>query len=380
MDFYLNDEQLTLQQMCRNIGIKEIRPVAAKHDRDHTFPKETVDKLAELGLMGIYVPSEYGGAGMDFLSYILAVEEISRYCASTGVIISAHTSLAIDPIYRFGTKMQKEKYLPSLALGKNIGCIGLTEPNAGTDVSGIITTANLDKSKNEWIINGQKSFITNGNEAEVCVLFARTDPHPHRGLTAFIVHKQESPFVVGKCEEKMGICASSTTSLIFEDCRVPAENVLGEPGLGFKIAMETLNGGRIGIAAQALGIAQAALDDSIQYSKTRKQFDKTLSSFQAIQWQVADMATRIEAARLLLYRAASLKDQGENYIKESAMAKLYASETATFCAHKAIQIHGGYGYIKEFAVERYYRDARITEIYEGTSEAQRMVIAKSFLN
>jgi alkylation response protein AidB-like acyl-CoA dehydrogenase len=315
---------------------------------------------------------------MDFVSYMLAIEEISRYCASTGVIVSAHSSLAVDPIYRFGTEEQKKRYLPSLCSGKALGCFCLTESGAGSDAGATKTTARLVGDR--WVINGSKQFITNGKEAEIALVFASTDPQAKtRGISAFIVECQTPGYRVGKVEHKLGIRSSSTTELVFEDCAVPAENLLGEVNKGFKIAMVTLDGGRLGIASQALGIARGAIEDAVTYAKERKQFNQPIADFQAIQWMLADMQTEYEAAWLLTYRASLMKDRGLSYSAEAAMAKLKASETAMFCSSKAIQIHGGYGYTEEFSVERYYRDAKITEIYEGTSEIMRLVIASNLL-
>jgi alkylation response protein AidB-like acyl-CoA dehydrogenase len=378
MDFRLTEEQKMLQQTIREFAESEIKPLAAEADHSGKFPIETIKKLAELGFMGIPFPEKYGGAGLDYLSYAMAVEEISTACASTGVIVSAHTSLCCDPIYSAGTEEQKQKFLTPLAKGFKIGCLGLTEPSAGSDAANIKTTAVADG--NNWIINGTKLFITNGAQADIAVITAFTDKtQGHKGISTFIVEKGTPGFKVGKVEEKLGIKASSTSELIFEDCRIPKENLLGPLGGGFKIALQTLDGGRIGIAAQAVGIARAALEASIKYSKERTQFNQPISNFQAIQWMLADMATQIDAARLLTLRAASLKDSKERFSQQSAMAKLFASEVATDAAHKAIQIYGGYGYTKDYPVERFYRDARITEIYEGTSEIQRLVIASNLL-
>jgi len=334
--------------------------------------------MAKLGLLGTIIPTEYGGAGLDTISYATVVEEISRKCASTGVITSVHNSLVSWPIMHFGTKEQKKKYLPLLANGEKIGAFAGTEPNAGSDLGAMQTSAVLKGAK--YIINGNKTFITSGPEAGIIILFAVTDKSAGpKGISAFIVESNMKGFKVGSIYEKLGINASKTSELIFEDMEVPKENLLGKVGEGFKIALNTLDGGRIGIAAQAVGIAQAALDESIEYSKQRQQFGRPLSKFQAIQWMIADMATRIEAARYLVYNAAYAKDKGGRFSKEAAMAKLFASETAMEAVIKAVQIHGGYGYTKEYTVERLFRDAKITEIYEGTSEVQRMVIAGSLL-
>ncbi|MCX7678429.1 MAG: acyl-CoA dehydrogenase [Spirochaetes bacterium] len=380
MDFKLTDEQQMLKDMCRSFAENELKPKAEHYDRTHEFPWEHVKKMGEMGLMGIVYPEKYNGAGMDYLSYAIAIEELSRGCASTGVICSAHNSLCLSPIYYFGTEEQKMKYLPKLCTGEWIGCFGITEPEAGSDAAGTKTTAEFKNGK--WILNGTKNFITNGGVADVAVITAVTEKGlGHKGLSFFIVEKGTPGFSVGKTENKLGICASSTTELVFDNCEIPEENLLGKKGEGFKIAMHTLDGGRVGIAAQAVGIAQAAFEAAKQYAMERKQFGKSISSFQAIQWMIADMATEIEAARLLVYQAATFLNTGERqrYSKYSAMAKLFASETSHRVTHKALQIFGGYGYIKDYPVERYYRDARITEIYEGTSEIQRLVIANNEL-
>lgn len=379
MDFLLTEEQKMMRDMVDKFAKEEVAPNARENQEKGVFPGEAVKKASELGLMGIAYPPEYGGAGMDFVSYMLAVEGISRYCASMGVIISAHSSLALDPIFRFGTEEQKKKYMPGMCSGERIGCMALTEPGAGSDAGSMKTTAKLVGDK--WELNGCKLFITNGKEAEVCVIFASTDTSlKTKGITAFIVEKDTPGFSVGKEEHKLGICSTSTTELIMEECVIPKENLLGEMNKGFKIAMVTLDGGRLGIASQALGIARASIEDAVSYSKEREQFNQPISNFQALQWMMADMATEYEASWLLTYRASMMKDKGMRYSKEAAMAKLKASEVATFCASKAIQIHGGYGFTKEFDVERYYRDAKITEIYEGTSEIMRLVIASSLLS
>ncbi|HRP01874.1 MAG TPA: acyl-CoA dehydrogenase [Candidatus Kapabacteria bacterium] len=378
MEFLLTEEQLMLKDMVSKFAKEKIAPVASDNERNHRFPADIIAEAGELGLMGIAYPTEYGGAGMDYVSYFLAVEEISRWCASTGVIISAHSSLVCDPIYRFGTEAQKQKYLPDMLSGKKIGSFSLTESNAGSDSGATQTTAKFENGK--WILNGSKLFATNGKEADVFVLIASTEPSlKTRGVTAFIVDKDTPGYKIGKIEHKLGIRSSSTTEIILENVEVPDDNRLGELNGGFKIAMITLDGGRLGIASQALGIARASLEDSIKYSKERHQFDQPISNFQAIQWMIADMTTRYEAAWMLNWRASRMKDLKMNYSKEAAMAKLDASETAMFCANRAIQIHGGYGYTEDFNVERYYRDAKITEIYEGTSEIQRLVISRSML-
>ncbi len=379
MDFQLTQEQKMIKDMVEDFTAKEIKPLAEKVDKEHYYPKETIAKLAELGLMGVAVPEEYGGAGMDNVCYVLALEAVSRYCASTGVIMSVNNSLACDPILRYGTEEQKKEYLTPMAKGEKLGCLGLTEPNAGSDAANISTTAKL--VGDEWIVNGTKLFITNGGEANTCVLIAQTDKSKkHKGIVALIVDLDNTPgFKVGKLEDKLGIRGSSTAELIFEEAKIPKKNQLGEVGEGFKVALSTLDGGRIGIAAQAIGIARGALEDSIEYANTRVQFGQPISKFQAIQWMIADMATRVDAARLLALRAAFLKDNKQPFSKEAAMAKLFASETAMWATTKGIQIHGGYGYTTEYPVERYFRDAKITEIYEGTSEVMRLVIANNIL-
>jgi alkylation response protein AidB-like acyl-CoA dehydrogenase len=378
MDYLLTEEQRMMRDMVSKFAREEIGPVARENQEKGIFPEAIVKKAGELGLFGIAYPPEYGGAGMDFVSYMIAVEEVSRYCASTGVIISAHASLAVDPIFRFGTEEQKQKYMPDMCSGKKIGCYALTEPGAGSDSGRTKTTAKLQGD--QWVLNGTKQFITNGAEAEVAVIFASTDPvKKTKGISAFIVEKGTPGFSVGKHEDKLGIRSSSTTELNFEECAIPKKNLLGELNKGFKIAMVTLDGGRLGIGAQALGIARAAIEDSVKYAKEREQFDQPIGNFQAIQWMLADMWTEYEASWLLNYRASLMKDRGLNYSKEAAMAKLKTSEVASFCANKAIQIHGGYGYIKEFDAERYLRDAKITEIYEGTSEIMRLVISANLL-
>ncbi|MCF0144548.1 MAG: acyl-CoA dehydrogenase [Firmicutes bacterium] len=378
MNFSLTKEQEFVRKMVRDFAETEVEPLAADIDVEHRFPEETVAKMAEYGLLGVPFPTQYGGAGGDHISYAITVEELSKKCASTGVICSAHTSLCCWPIFNWGTEEQKMKYLPDLLSGKKLGAFGLTEPGAGTDASGQQTRA-VDGG-DCWILDGAKVFITNGGYADVFVVMAMTDKSKgNHGISSFIVEKGDPGFSIGKTEDKMGICASSTTELIFQDCRIPKDRLLGEVGDGFKVAMSTLDGGRIGIASQALGIAQGALDVTVEYMKARKQFGKSLSKFQALQFIVADLETRIQAARLLVYRAADMKDKHEKYGPYAAMAKLYAAETAMFVTTKCVQLHGGYGYTKDYPVERMMRDAKITEIYEGTSEVQRMVIAASVL-
>ncbi len=378
MNFQLTKEQEFVQKTVRAFAVNEVEPLAADIDKEHRFPVETVEKMARYGFMGIPFPTELGGAGGDHISYAMTVEELARVCASTSVIVSAHTSLCCWPIYNWGNKEQKEKYLPKLLSGEHLGAFGLTEPNAGTDASGQQTRAEL--VGDEWVLNGAKVFITNGAYADVFVVMAMTDKSQgNKGISAFIVEKTDPGFSIGKVEDKLGICASSTTELIFQNCRIPKDRLLGGLGKGFKVAMSTLDGGRIGIAAQALGIAQGALDVTIDYMKARKQFGKKLSQMQALQFEVADMATRIEASRLLVYKAADLKDKGPPYGKNAAMAKLFAAETAMHVTTKCVQLHGGYGYTRDYPVERMMRDAKITEIYEGTSEVQKMVIAASVI-
>ena len=374
MDFSLSDEQVALRKVVRDFAIKEVLPTAAIRDEEERFDRAIFNKMATLGLTGIPWPEEYGGAGMDFLSYVIAVEELSRVCASTGVTLSAHLSLASWPIYKFANEEQKQKYLKPLAEGKKMGAYGLTEPSAGTDAASLRTTAVEDGDY--FVINGTKMFTTNGGEADYYVIFASTDPDKgSKGVTAFIVEKGLEGFTFGKKEKKMGIRSSPTMELIFEDCRVHKEAVLGERGQGFRIAMSTLDGGRNGIAAQALGIAQGAFDAALDYAQGRTQFNKPISAFQVTQFKLADMATAIETARLLTYQAAWLEDNGLNYGKASAMAKMMASDVAMRVTTEAVQIHGGYGYTRDYPVERMMRDAKITQIYEGTNEVQRMVIA-----
>jgi len=379
MQLELNEQQKMIQKMVRDFAEKEVAPIAAELDEKEEYPIKTLEKMAKLGLLGIIIPQEFGGAGLDTISYEIVVEEISRKCAATGVVTSVHNSLTAWPIIKYGTDEQKKKYLPILAKGEKIGAFAATEPNAGSDLGAMKTTAVL--KGNKYIINGDKTFITSGTEAGIIIIFAVTDKDAGpKGISAFIVESDMKGYKVGSVFEKLGINASKTSELIFEDMEVPKENLLGKEGEGFKIALATLDGGRIGIAAQAVGIAQAALDECIEYSKQRQQFGRPIAKFQAIQWMIADMGTRIEAARWLVLNAAYQKDHGSGrYSMEAAMAKLFASETAMDVVIKAVQIHGGYGYTKEYTVERLFRDAKITEIYEGTSEVQRMVIAGSLL-
>lgn len=378
MTFQETREQTLLRTMVRKFAENEVEPIAAEIDETGRFPDETVAKMKKLGLLSIPFPVEYSGAGGDNVSYAIAVEELSRVCGTTGVICSAHTSLCAWPIYHFGTEEQKKKYLVPLLNGEKLGAFGLTEPNAGTDAAGQQTRAVHDGDS--WILNGSKIFITNGSKADTYVVMAMTDKSKGtRGISAFIVDGKTEGFSIGKKEDKMGIRASATSELIFENCRIPAENLLGQEGKGFKVAMTTLDGGRIGIAAQALGIAQGAFDKTVAYLDQRKQFGMKLNKMQALQFEIADMKTRIEAARLLVYNAACKKQEGKPYGTEAAMAKLFASETAMYVTTKAVQLHGGYGYTRDYPVERMMRDAKITEIYEGTSEVQKMVIAASAL-
>ena len=387
MDFTLSKEHEMARTLFKEFAEKEAKPLAQEIDENHRFPRETVDKMAKLGFLGIPVPKEYGGQGCDPLTYTMCVEELSKVCGTTGVIVSAHTSLCCDPIQTYGTEEQKQKYLIPLAKGEKLGAFGLTEPGAGTDAQGQQTKAVLDGE--EWVLNGSKCFITNGKEADVYVIFAITGTVEKRGrvskeISAFIVEKGTPGFTFGTKENKMGICGSSTYELIFTDCRIPKDNLLGQKGKGFNIAMHTLDGGRIGIAAQALGLAEGALETTINYVKERKQFGRAIGAFQNTQFQLADMATKVQAAQMLVYNAAMKKaEYAKNpkisYSVEAAMAKLYAAEVAMEVTTKAVQLHGGYGYIKEYDVERMMRDAKITEIYEGTSEVQRMVISGALL-
>jgi len=379
MDFELTESQELFRKTARDIADREIAPRAATVDELAEFPRETVATLGELGFMGIMVPQEYGGAGADAVSYVVALEEISRACASTGVIMSVNNSLYCEPILRFGTEDQKRRFLVPVASGRSQGCFALSEPNAGTDAANQQTRAR--REGDTYALNGSKNFITNGLEADFAIMFAQLDPAlGHRGITAFVVERGTPGYSVSKVEKKLGIRGSSCCQLLLEDVRVPAENRLGAEGEGLRLALRALDGGRIGIATQALGIAQAAYEAALAYAGQRVQFGQPIARFQAIQFMLADMATEIEAARLLTLRAAALKDRSASYSKEASMAKLYASETAMRVATKAIQVHGGYGYLKDFPVERFFRDAKITEIYEGTSEAQRMVIARALLH
>lgn len=378
MDFAWTKEQELVKQMLKEFVENEVAPIAAEVDETERFPMETVKSMASYGMLGMPFPTELGGSGTDYISYIIAVEELAKACATTSVILSAHTSLCCTPIYEFGTKEQKEKYLPDLLSGRKIGAFGLTEPNAGTDASAQQSLA--VKDGDHYILNGSKIFITNGGVADTFVIFAMTDRTlGTKGISAFIIEKGMPGFSIGKLEDKMGIRGSSTTELIFEDVIVPAENLLGKEGKGFGIAMKTLDGGRIGIAAQALGIAEGALDHAVTYMKERKQFGKSLSAFQGLQWYIAEMKVKVDAAKLLLYKAAWKKQNGQPFTQDAAEAKLFCAETAMSVATKSLQILGGYGYTKEYPMERFMRDAKITEIYEGTSEVQKMVIAGNVL-
>lgn len=378
MNFNLSDTEQLFLQMIREFAEKEVKPIAAEVDESERFPEETVAKMAKIGLMGIPIPKEYGGAGGSNLMYTMAVEELSKVCGTTGVILSAHTSLCASPILYFGTEEQKQKYLPRLASGASLGAFALTEPNAGTDASAQQTVA-VDAG-DHYVLNGSKIFITNAQYADIYVIIAMTDKaQGTRGISAFIVEKGTPGFSIGKKEKKMGIRGSATCELIFENCKVPKENLLGKVGGGFKVAMTTLDGGRIGIAAQALGIAQGAIDETVKYVKERKQFGKSLSAFQNTQFVLADLEVKVEASRLLVRAAATAKDNGEPYSVPAARAKLFAADTAMEVTTKAVQLHGGYGYTREYPVERMMRDAKITEIYEGTSEVQKMVISAAML-
>ncbi len=374
MDFQLTEQQRMIRDAARDFARQELAPHAAEWDQGEIFPAEAVKKLGELGFMGINVPEQYGGAGLDMVSYVLAMEEVSAACASTGVVMSVNNSLVCWPLETYGTEEQKQTVLAPLARGEKLGAYCLSEPDAGTDAANQQTRAVRDGD--EWVLNGMKNFITNGANADTLIVFAQTDPElRHKGIYAFIVESDREGFAVVSKEKKLGIRASDTAQLAFDNVRIPAGHQLGPDGAGFKVAMSTLDGGRIGIASQALGIAKAALESATEYAKQREQFGRPIAKFQAIQWKIADMATRYEAARLLTLRAASLKDQGQRYSEESAMAKLYASEAANWIANEAVQVFGGNGYSKEYPVERNFRDARITSIYEGTSEAQRLVIS-----
>lgn len=382
MDFTLSKKHLLAQSLYRSFTENEVKPMAHEVDEKEIFPRETVEKMARCGFMGIPVPKEYGGQGCDVLSYVMCVEELAKACGTTAVILSAHTSLCIDPILTYGTEDQKQNYIPDLAAGRKLGAFALTEPGAGTDAQGQQTKAVLDGE--QWVLNGSKCFITNGKEADIYIIIAVTGTVEKRGkqskeISAFIVEKGTPGFSFGTKEKKMGIRGSATYELIFDDCRIPKENLLGMKGKGFGIAMHTLDGGRIGIAAQALGLAEGAFESAVKYVKERKQFGRALGQFQNTQFQLAEMATKIEAAKMLVYKAALAKETQKTYSVEAAKAKLYAAKTAMEVTEKAVQLHGGYGYIREYDVERMMRDAKITEIYEGTSEVQLMVISSDVL-
>ncbi|GGH87058.1 alkylation response protein AidB-like acyl-CoA dehydrogenase [Pullulanibacillus pueri] len=378
MQFKLSDEHDMLRKTVREFALKEVAPTASERDEDERFDRAIFDKMAELGLAGIPWPENYGGIGMDYLGYVIAVEELSRVCASTGVTLSAHTSLASWPLYKFGNEEQKQKFLKPLALGEKIGAYGLTEPGSGSDAGAMKTTAK--REGDHYVLNGTKIFTTNGGEAEIYIVIAMTDPtSKHKGSSAFIVEKGTPGFTFGKKEKKLGIRSSPTLELSFDECQIPKENLLGEEGEGFKIAMMTLDGGRNGIAAQAVGIAQGALDAATAYAKERKQFGKPIGLHQGVGFKLADMATKVEAARLLTYQAAWLESEGLPYGKASAMSKLFAGDTAMEVTTEAVQVFGGYGYTKDYPVERYMRDAKITQIYEGTNEIQRLVISRFLL-
>ena len=375
MDFHLSKEHLLVRKMYREFAETEVKPLAEELDEEERFPMETVEKMAKLGMMGIYFPKQYGGAGGDVLSYAMCVEELAKVCGTTAVVVSAHTSLCCAPIFENGTEEQKMKYLPDLHSGRKIGAFGLTEPGAGTDASGQQTIA-VKNENGDYVLNGSKCFITNGNVASTFVVFAMTDKSKgNHGISAFIVESTFPGFSTGKHEKKMGIRGSSTCDLVFEDCVVPKENLLGKEGEGFKIAMKTLDGGRIGIASQALGLAEGAINEAVKYTKERIQFGRRLSQFQNTQFQLADMQTRMQAAQYLVYAAACKKQLHEDYSMDASMAKLFAAEAASDVTRRAVQLFGGYGYTREYPVERMMRDAKITEIYEGTSEVQRMVIS-----
>ena len=378
MDLELTPEQTLIQKTARDFATKEVLPVAAENDQHKRYPKALVARMAELGFLGIAIPDEWGGAGMDNVSYAIAMEEISRACASTGVIMSVNNSLVCDPILKFGSDAQKERFLKPLASGKQLGCFCLSEPEAGSDAAAQKTMA--VKKDGGWIINGTKNWITNGPVADIALVFTMTEPDKGtRGITAFLIELESKGIEIGPTDQKLGIRASPSSQIFFTDVFVKDDQLLGKPGEGFKVAMHTLDGGRIGIASQALGIARASLEDAMAYAKERKTFGKPIAQHQAIAFKLADMATEIDAARLLIWRAATLKDRGVRHSTESSMAKVFASEVANRAAKEAVQIFGGYGYVSDYPVERHFRDAKITEIYEGTSEVQRLVIARSLV-
>ncbi|MBI4966304.1 MAG: acyl-CoA dehydrogenase [Desulfomonile tiedjei] len=379
MDYFLTEEQKMARDMARKFSDKELKPIADRLDREHTHSPEVLKALGEMGVMGVAVPVEYGGGGMDYISYAMIVSEISRGCGGTGTLVAAHNSLYCYPMLKFGTEEQKQRYLTPAASGESVGCYALTEADAGSDPASMRTTARLDG--NTWIINGEKKFISNGNIADYCVFAASTDKSKgYKGISQFVCDVRETPgFKVGRVEEKLGINASGTAELIFEDARVPKENILGQPGAGLRQMLETLDSGRISIAAQALGIGRAVLEESIEYAQARTQFGKPISEFQAIQWKLADMATQLDAAELLIWRAAWLEDHGMPFEKEAAMAKMFTSDVAMQAAIEGVQVLGGYGYCKDYPMERHMRDVKVTQIYEGTNEIQRLVIARNLL-
>ncbi len=378
MDFRLSEEDLDLKQMARDLAQKRIYPIAEEMDEHGETPRELIDECAELGYFGFTVPEEYGGLGMNSTSFMGVLEEICSASAGFGIMLSVHNSLCCEIIKLFGSEELKQRYLPEMAAGTRIGAYCITEPDAGTDVASLKTTAVLQGD--QWVLNGTKSYVTNGAFAGIFVVFAKTDPAAgHKGISCFLVPAGTPGLMIGKAERKCGIKASDTRELSFSDVKVPKDHMMGEPGAGFRMAVTILNSGRIGVAFQSIGIAQSALNEALKYSKERKQFNQPIANFQAIQFKLADMAVKIDAGRLLAYRAAQLKDAGEPCHREASMAKLFCSEMANEVANEAVQIHGGYGYIKEYAVERYFRDARVTMLYEGTSEAQRMVISRDLL-
>ncbi len=378
MEFELSEEHRLVQRTVREWATARLLPLAAEMDRSSRYPPELIRELGDLGLMGVFIPEAYGGGGMDTISYCIVMEEIARAEAAISAVLSVNNSLVCYPILAFGDDRQKRQYLPDLARGRKIGCYCLTEPTAGSDAGSLAATAR--DAGDHWVLNGTKIFVTNGVEANVLIVYARTEAGPgSRGISALIAEKGDPGLSVGKVEHKLGIRASSTCEIVLDACRIPKDRLLGQRGRGFSIALATLDGGRIGIASQALGIARAAMEDATAYAKERRQFGRPIAAFQGTQWKIADMATRIQAGRLLAYRAAWLRDQGRRHTREASMAKLFASETAMWAATQAVQIFGGYGYIQEYPVERHFRDAKITEIYEGTSEVQRMVIARQIL-
>jgi len=378
VEFELSEEHRLVQRTVREWATARLLPLAAEMDRSSRYPPELIRELGDLGLMGVFIPEAYGGGGMDTISYCIVMEEIARAEAAISAVLSVNNSLVCYPILAFGDDRQKRQYLPDLAQGRKIGCYCLTEPTAGSDAGSLAATAR--DAGDHWVLNGTKIFVTNGVEANVLIVYARTETDPgSRGISALIAEKGDPGLSVGKVEHKLGIRASSTCEIVLDECRIPKDRLLGQRGRGFSIALSTLDGGRIGIASQALGIARAAMEDATAYAKERRQFGRPIAAFQGTQWKIADMATRIQAGRLLAYRAAWLRDQGRRHTREASMAKLFASETAMWAATQAVQIFGGYGYIQEYPVERHFRDAKITEIYEGTSEVQRMVIARQIL-